>query len=165
MDAKDHCAAECTGGLKPVLDGRQPVQRAEFVKHEPCPQRAGSRQGHESGDAQAHPEREQCPVHRQIDIVRGDEQDRSGLVVTTDPVADRERLALVRQEAQRLRVGVEDGADRFRHASRLGRREWIGNRVRQEAMDALEVRGHQVLGQSEVGGRSALLEAHAHLDE
>ncbi len=165
MDAEDHSTAERAGGLKTILDGGQAVESAELVEHEPCAQAARARQRHQPVDGEVHPERQQRPVHRQIDIVRGHEQDRAGLLVAGDPVADREGLTFVRQEAQDLRVGVEDGADRFRHAGRFWGGQRIGDGVGEEAVNALQVGRHQVLGQREVAGLSPLHEADAHLDE
>jgi hypothetical protein len=165
VNAEDHGAAERARGLKAVLDCRQLVQRAELVEHEPGPQLARARHCHEAVDREVHPKRQQRPVHGQIDVVGGDEEDRPGLLLAGDPVPDRERLARVGKEAQDLRIGVEDGADRLRHARRFGRGQRVGDRVLEEAMDPLQIGGHQVLGERQVGRLAPLDQADAHLDE
>ena len=97
--------------------------------------------------------------------MRGHEQDRTGLHGPADPLADGELLALVGQETQRLRVGVEHGADRFRHARCLRRGKRIGDRVREKTVHALQVSGHQIVGEIRVGSLPASLEFDAHFDE
>src|SRR3546814_5839021 len=78
-----------------------------------------------------------------IDIVRGDEQDRSRLLLVGDPVADRKGFTLVWQEAERLCIGVEDGADGFRHARGFRRGQRVRDGVRKEAVHTLQVRRHR----------------------
>ena len=165
VDAQDHRAAKRARRLETILDRRKAMQCAKLVEHEPGAQAAGARQRHQPVDREIHPQREQRPVHRQIDIVRRHEQDRSGLLVPRDPVADREGFALVGKEAKDLRIGVEDGADRFRHAGRFGGSERVGDGVGEEAVDALQVGRHQVLGQRQIAGLPPLHQANAHLDE
>src|SRR3546814_781130 len=86
VDTEDHRAAEGTRGLKTILDRRQFVEGAELIEHEPGAQGARTGERHEAVDGKVHPEGQQRPVHRQIDIVRGDEQDRSRLLLVGDPV-------------------------------------------------------------------------------
>ena len=62
-------AAESARGLQAVLDRRQTMEGAELVEHEPGAQGSRARQRHQTVDRKVHPEREQRPVHRQIDIV------------------------------------------------------------------------------------------------
>src|SRR3546814_4802791 len=84
--------------------------------------------------------------------------DRSRLLLVGDPVADRKGFTLVWQEAERLCIGVEDGADGFRHARGFRRGQRVRDGVRKEAVHTLQVRRHQVLGQREIAGLSAFLE-------
>src|SRR3546814_10532074 len=62
-------------------------------------------------------------------------------------------------------MGVEDGAEGFRHARGFRRGQRVRDGVRKEAVHTLQVRRHQVLGQREIAGLSAFLETDAHLDE
>src|SRR3546814_7286287 len=64
-----------------------------------------------------------------------------------------------------LRIGVHDGTDGFRHTRSFGCSQRVGDGVREEAMHALQIRGHQIFRKREIGCLPALLEAHAHLDE
>jgi len=52
-----------------------------------------------------------------------------GSTLALDPLAHRERGPLVRQELDRLGIGIEDGADRFRHTRCLRRSQRIGDRA------------------------------------
>src|SRR3546814_10130354 len=74
VDTEDHRAAEGTRGLKTILDRRQFVEGAELIEHEPGAQGARTGERHEAVDGKVHPEGQQRPVHRQIDIVRGDRE-------------------------------------------------------------------------------------------
>src|SRR3546814_1959036 len=85
VDTEDHRAAEGTRGLKTILDRRQFVEGAELIEHEPGAQGARTGERHEAVDGKVHPEGQQRPVHRQIDIFRGDEQDRSWLLLVGEP--------------------------------------------------------------------------------
>ena len=120
---------------------------------------------HQRVDGEVGPEREQRPVHLQVGVVGGDEQDRAGLLLAGDPCLDREGVAVVAEEAEDLRVGVEHGPDRLRHACRFRGGEGVGNRLLEVAVDLLQVGRHQVLGERSVRGLLLLDELHAHLDE
>ena len=165
VDAKHEGPSEPARGLQAVLDRRQAVERMDLVEEEPGAQIARARQAHQRVHGKVHPEREERAIEDQF-VVRGsDEQDRSGLVVIADPVANREGFLAFRKEPQSLRIGVEHRADRFRHLRRFGRGQRIGDGILEQLVDRLEVGHHQSARERLVGRLTQLDKAHAGLDE
>src|SRR3546814_14451601 len=62
----------------------------------------------------------------------------SDLIVPLDPVLDRERLAGVRQEPDRLGMGVQDCADRLSHFCCIRRYERVSHSALQALVDLLQ---------------------------
>ena len=165
MDAENEGSAESPCGLQAVLDCRQAVQRMDLVEEEPGAQRARARQAHQRVHCQVHPEREQCAVEDEFVVRGGDEQDAARLVIVADPRLNRKGLLALRQEAQRLGIGVEHGPDRLCHLGRFGRSQGIGDGVFEHLVDLLEVRHHQPAGERLVGRLAILDELDAGLDK
>ncbi|PAV68904.1 hypothetical protein WR25_26010 [Diploscapter pachys] len=165
VDTEDDRAAIVARGLQALFDRGQAVERADLVEHEPGAQRARVRHGHERMDGKVGPERQQRPVHLEVGVRAGDEEDRTGLLFGRDPLLDREALLVFGQQQERLGVGVVDGADRLGHAGGFGRGERVGDGLFEVTVDVLEVGGHQVLGERPVGRLTVLDELQAHLDE
>src|SRR3546814_7228522 len=70
--SEEHCSAKIACGLKSLLDGRQTVERGEFVEHEPGAQTVRPRHRHEARDGQVRPERQERTVQLQVLIIGGD---------------------------------------------------------------------------------------------
>src|SRR3546814_11174514 len=115
MRSSDWSSDVCSSDL-------QFVEGAELIEHEQGAQGARTGERHEAVDGKVHPEGQQRPVHRQIDIVRGDEQERYRLLLVGEPDADRKGFTLGWQEAESLSLGVEASADGLSQASRLSTR-------------------------------------------
>ena len=82
-----------------------------------------------------------------------------------DPLADREARASRRHQLQRLGIGVEDRADRFRHARGFGRGDWIGDRALHQFVHMFEVGGHEFVGERCIGAAPFGLQPHGHFNE
>jgi hypothetical protein len=72
--------------------------------------------------------------------------------------------ALDQAGSDRLGIGVEHGADGFRHARRLSGSQRARDGVGELGVNGLEVGRHEVMGNRAIGG-SPGRELHAHFDK
>ena len=140
-----------------------------LVEQEPSAQVAGAGQAHQAVDGKVHPEGQERTRERQVGVVRRDEHDRPGGMFLRHPVGDREtlRTALDRvgQEPQDIAVGVEDRADRFRHARRFLGRQRGRNGVFELGVDSLQLGSHEVVRDRRVRGLAVRFQLDADFDE
>jgi hypothetical protein len=73
--------------------------------------------------------------------------------------------ALDQAESDRLGIGVEHGADGFRHARRLSGSQRARDGVGELGVNGLEVSRHEVMGNRAIGGFARGRELHAHFDK